>query len=227
MSATELWLGRAGTLLIAALLIGLFWRRRARLWYAFPALLFVVLTHDVLVTFWPAQFYRGAVWRTKESTLILVRLAMVVELAFRVFRGFPGAMATARGVLIVILAGTFVAVTALPTQQGGYVRFVGELMPRILNGTVWLFTALAVLILWYRLPIHWFQKSILLSYVPYLLVFTVAVNVLGNQGWQRAAWVNQLSAWAWDLLVLFWTVTAWRGDARRTARSSSGPDDGA
>ena len=52
-------------------------------------------------------------------------------------------------------------------------------MPRLLNGTMWLFASLAILILWYRLPVHWFPKTILLSYVPYLLVFTVDAQRAG------------------------------------------------
>jgi hypothetical protein len=83
-------------------------------------------------------------------------------------------------------------------------------MPRVLNGTIWLFAALAILILWYRLPVHWFQKAILLSYVPYLLVFTVAMNALGEMGWQRGAWANTAGQVAYWLLVLYWNYTAWR-----------------
>jgi hypothetical protein len=217
MSTTNLWLGRACAVLIAATLLGLLWSRRWRLWYAFPLLLLVVLAHDLLVGLWPARFHRGAVWRMKESALILVRLAMVLELTIRVFRGFPGAMATARRLLIVIFVGTFLAVAALSTERSGYVGFVGELMPRVLNGTVWLFAALAMLILWYRLPVHWFAKAILLSYVPYLLVFTVAMNALGDLGWQRAAGVDQLNVWAYFFLLLFWTYTAWRRGPRGAA----------
>ena len=119
-------------------------------------------------------------------------------------------MATARRLLIVIFVATFAAVAALPAKQAGHVGFVGEVMPRILNGTVWLFVALAILILWYRLPVHWFQKAILLSYVPYLLVFTVAMNALGDLGWHRGAWLDQLNVWAYLVLLLFWTITAWR-----------------
>ena len=225
MSMADVWIGRAVSILIAGTLAGLVYRRSWRLWYAFPLLLTVVLTHDVLIALSPARFYRGSVWRLKEGTLVLVRFAMVLELTIRVFRGFPGAMATARRVLVVIFAVTFLAVAAIPTRQRGYVGFVGELMPRILNGTVWLFAALAVLILWYRLPVHPFQKAVLLSYVPYLLVFTVALNVLGDRGWQQAGWINQAHVWAYMLLLLFWTWTAWRpepGSASRRGGSSQG-----
>jgi hypothetical protein len=216
MSTIVLWLGRAGTLVAAATLAGLLVRGRWRLWYTFPLLILAVMTHDLLVGWWPHRFHRSQVWQLHQYTLIVIRLAMVIELAIRVFRGFPGAMATARRALIMISAAAFLVVTALPTTRTGYAGFVGEVMPRILNGTVWLFAAVAVLIVWYRLPVHWFPKAVLLSYVPYLLVFTVAMNTLGAFGWERGAWVNHLNVWAWRLLALFWAYNAWRPDPSRS-----------
>src|SRR5687767_14098924 len=114
MSPTHLLVGRAAIPLMGAVLAGLVVRRRWRLWYTFALLLLVVTVHDGLVALWPAQFHRSYVWRAKESALILIRLAMVVELTVRVFRGFPGALATARRLLIVIFVATFLAVLALP-----------------------------------------------------------------------------------------------------------------
>ncbi|HVR70927.1 MAG TPA: hypothetical protein VMT87_08785 [Vicinamibacteria bacterium] len=221
MSPAHLFVGRMAMFCMGAALIGLFVKHRWRLWYTFALLLLIVSVHDSLVALWPAQFHRNQVWRAKETVLILVRLAMVVELAIRVFRGFPGALAAARRLLLVICASTFLAVLALPVRRGGHEGFVGEIMPRVLNGTIWLFAALAVLILWYRLPVHWFQKAILLSYVPYLLVFTVAMNMLGDLGWQRAAWADTLSVVAYLLLLLYWTYTAWRRDP--VTRGPAGP----
>jgi hypothetical protein len=223
MSASQLWLGRVGVGLVVLALTGLVVRGRWRLWYTFALSLVVVGLHDGLVALWPARFYRADLWRAKESLLILVRLAMVVELTVRVFRHFPGALATARRLLVVILVSTFLAVVALPVHESPHVGFVGDLMPRVLNGTVWLFTALAVLILWYRLPVHWFQKAILLSYVPYLLVFTAAMNALGKMGWHRAAWVDSANQAAYWVLMLYWNFTAWRPEPLQTA--DAGEDD--
>jgi hypothetical protein len=210
MSLMQEVLGAAGMLLMGAALIGLLVTRRWRLWYTFALLLLVVSLHDGLVALWRERFHRGAIWRAKESALILIRLAMVVELTVRVFRRFPGALATARRLLVVIFVSTFLAVLALPVRQAGHEGFVGEVMPRVLNGTIWLFAALAILILWYRLPVHWFQKRILLSYVLYLLVFTAAMNTLGDLGWQRAAWADMLSVVAYLMLLVYWTYQAWR-----------------
>lgn len=224
MSPVQQIVGHTGTVLVILALAGVVARRRLSLWYSFGLLLLVVALHDVLVALWPSRFYRGDFWRTKESVLILIRLAMVVELTVRVFRRFPGALATARRLLVLILAVTFAAVVALPTRESRHAGFVGDLMPRVLNGTIWLFAALAILILWYRLPVHWFQKAILLSYVPYLLVFTAALNALGDMGWQRAAWANNAGQIAYLMLLLYWVRTAWRREPRQTGAGTTGDD---
>lgn len=213
MSRTQLLLGLLGTLLGAAALAGVVVRGRWRLWYTFALLLLVNTLHDVLVALWPAQFHRGAIWWAKEASLVLIRLFMVLELTARLFRRFPSALATARRVQIVILALTFVAVASLPTNRIDYAGFVGVLMPRVLNGTVWLFTAVTGLILWYRLPIDRFRKAILLSYVPYVLASTVLLNALAAAGWQSGWWLNNLLQVATFLLALFWTYVAWYSDA--------------
>ena len=222
MSLTQQLVGHTGTLLVTGVLVGLLARRRWRLWYAFALSLLVVTLHDSLVALWPERFYRGHIWRAQETAQILIRLAMVVELTVRVFRRFPGALATARRVLALILLFTFVAIVALPSRPSRHEGFVGDLMPRVLNGSIWLFAALAILILWYRLPVHWFQKAVLLSYVPYLLVFTAAMNALGEMGWQRAAWVDTTRQVAFTLLLLYWNYTAWRPETRQAATRHTG-----
>jgi len=225
MSSLELLLGRASTALLAAVLLGMFVRGRWRLWYSFTLLVFFTLVHSVLVSFWPQTFHVGSVWMFKEFALLLARIAMVIEITARVFRGFPGAMATARRLVVLILVVTFVLAFIVGPGSTHYAGFVGELMPRLLNGTIWLFTSLAILILWYRLPVHWFPKAVLLSYVPYLLIFTVALNALGELGWQKAAWADRANVIAYAVLLLYWTWLAWRREPARRARPQDHPKD--
>jgi hypothetical protein len=213
MSRTEFLVGVSATFIYGAALLGLLVRHRWRRWYAFTALLLLNTVHDGLVAVWPQRFHRASIWSTKETALVLLRFFMVLELTARIFRDFPSALATARRVLIVILASTFVAVAALPASHVDYLGFVGAFVPRVLNGTVWLFTAVTGLILWYRLPIDQFRKAILLSYVPYLLASTVLLNALAAAGWERGRWFNTLIQAAGVLLLFFWAYTAWRRDA--------------
>jgi hypothetical protein len=224
MSTAELWMGRIGVALMLATLVGLGVRRRWHHWFTFALMLLLASLYDALVALWPVQFYRSQFWRARESTMMLLRVAMVIELTARVFRRFPGALATARRWLAVIVVTTFAVVFAVPTRESGHAGFVGDIAPRIVNGTIWLFMGLAILILWYRLPVHWFQKAILLSYIPYLLIFTAVMNALGEMGWQRGAWANRSGPIAFLTLLIYWAYTAWRPEPRLSTNGTSGDD---
>src|SRR5438128_1435568 len=191
MTLLQAAITQAGTILMIVLLVGLFVKRRVRLWYAFALLVAAVIVSNVLVAFWPARFYRWSFWLAKETTHNLIRFAMALELALRAFRAFPGALGTARRAILLVLGLTFIAVLTAPvdgnTPATAYPAFIREVLPRVVNGTVWLFTAIAGVILWYRIPVHPFHKAVLLAYVPYLLVFTILLNALGSVGWQRGA----------------------------------------
>jgi hypothetical protein len=107
----------------------------------------------------------------------------------------------------------------------GYTTFLSELQPRVLNGSVWIFTAIAGLVLYYRLPIGRFQKGILLSYVPYVLIFTVFVSQ------SSSPLVNYANQLAYVALIVYWNVVIWRRDVdvdRPPIRppAASGPDPG-
>ena len=145
-----------------------------------------------------------------ESIANLLRFVVALELAFRTFRGFPGAMARLRLVLLTVVGFTLVVVLAATPPRLDYVTFVGQVTPRVLNGSVWLFTAIAALILWYRLPVRPLYKKVLLSWVPYLLVFTVAMNALGAVGWERGLALDYLRQVAYLALVAYWAHAAWQ-----------------
>jgi hypothetical protein len=214
MSSLQATLSYLGLVALAVVMAGLVVKRRVGLWYAFALLLVAVIVPQGLMTLWPSRFFRLSFWQTKEIAHNLIRFAMALELALRAFRAFPGALATARWTMLLVLALTLVAVMMAPT--GSETRTVdsaflfGELQARVVNGTVWLFTAIAALILWYRIPVHPFHKAVLLGYVPYLLVFTVLLNALSQMGWQRLSFVSYSSQIAYLALVTYWARAAWR-----------------
>lgn len=206
-------LAYAGTALLAFALAGLIARRRYRVWLFLALFLTVTLASTVMMLAWPERFYTSVFWQAKETALNLIRFAMALELAWRTFRAFPGALATVRWALLFVLAVTFLAVVAVSGPGTNYESFLAELHPRVLNGSIWLFTAIAGLILWYRLPVNAFHKAVLLSYVPYLLVFTVTMNVLGSLGgehWERGWAVLYGNQVAYLALMAYWARAAWR-----------------
>jgi hypothetical protein len=205
-------LAYVGTGLLAVALAGIIARRRYRVWFFLALFLTVTLASTVMMLAWPARFYNSAFWQAKETALNFVRFAMALELAYRTFRAFPGALATVRLTLLIVLVATLGAVLAVsgPTD---YESFLADLQPRVLNGSVWLFSAIAALILWYRLPVDAFHKAVLVGYVPYLLVFSLTINVLGalgRAGWERALGLLYVNQIAYLALLAHWARAAWR-----------------
>ncbi len=212
MSATQAAIGYAGTIALAVVLGGVLVRARYRVWYFFTLFVALTLGFAVMTVLWRSRFYTTGFWQAKETALNFVRFAMALELAYRTFRSFPGALATLRFTLFVVLVATLAAVLAVSGPRD-YESFLANLQPRVLNGSVWLFAVIAALILWYRLPVDAFHKAVLLGYVPYLIVFSLTMNVLGalgRAGWERALALQYVNQLAYLALLVHWAWAAWR-----------------
>jgi hypothetical protein len=208
MSPLASVIGQISTVLLLATFIGLIVRGHWRAWYSFAVYTSVLGVFAILYFVDPAHFYRQSVWMMQESLANAVRFAMALEVAGRTFRAFPGARSTLNMVVGLVVAATLALALPSYDPEHSYVNFVENLQPRLLSGSVWLFTAIAALILWYRLPVLPFRKAILLSYLPYLIFEAAFLNLLKQWGWpQTLQHVNQLVYLA---LVSFWTYTAWR-----------------
>lgn len=223
MSLAAQVIGLAGVALLLLTLSGLVVRGRWSQWYAFTLYLPVVsgfsLAYVVLPGLWTWE-----VWFVQENVLNALRFAVALELAARTFRAFPGARSTLRPILLLVLIVTFAMIAAFPWSAVDYLSFLEELQPRLLNGAVWLFTAIAALILWYRLPVARLHKSVLLAYVPYLLFELFFLRVFVARSWQVPA-LGYMNQAAYLLLVAYWARVAWRADVpSRLARPGS-PDE--
>jgi hypothetical protein len=216
-------IGLASTVLLLATLLGVLVRGHWRAWYSY-ALYISILPLFTTLYFLDARLYNHTVWTVQESLLNAVRFAMALELAARTFRGYPGARSTLNLVVMLVVAATLALVFpgGSPTD---YAYFVGDLQPRLLSGSIWLFTAIAALILWYRLPVLPFRKAILLSYLPYLIFSTAFLGLLKEYGWERSQPLQYLNQLVYLALVSFWTYVAWKvpvtSDAEPPSSSSA------
>jgi hypothetical protein len=213
-------------------LAGLLVRGRYRTCPSFVLYLLVILAGDLLLLLGPRHldvgsalfgllgekgFYSRSFWLIDQLAINLARFVVALELAYRTFRSFPGARATARGVLFVLVGVTLVSVVAVTPQVSAIdpddrvKQIFGVLQPRVLNGTVWLLTGMAALVLWYRLPVDRFHKAILIGLVPYLLVFTIGLNATETYGWGNSLvqWRNLIITSAYLLLMGYWARAAW------------------
>lgn len=213
MSALQRLLSSVANLLTLAVFVGLVVRKRYRSCYTFAVYLLAVFVPHSMMSLWPERFFKWDFWILTESVHNLLKFSIAVELTLRTFRAFPGAQATARRVLFGVLGVTYVGVLAVPVREAAYAILASQVHIRILNGTIWLFAGIAGLILWYRLPVDLLHKAILIGFVPYLLVFTVAMNALEAFGWHLREYAGYAESTAYVLLLAYWSYVAWQPEA--------------
>ena len=194
---------------LVVVLLAVFLRRRDRDCWSFPAYLVLVLIGDTLVSLWPERFYVAWFWYLQQSIWDVAKLAIGIEISFRAFRVFPGARPVVQALLALVMSGTTAAIVSLPSRLS-HDAIVFDWEPRVLTGTIWLMTALTMVVVYYRLPIRRFQLAILTGFVPYLLVFVTLLNVLRHHGWHLRPWINALDATAYLTVVVYWSWAAWR-----------------
>ena len=167
-----------------------------------------------LVTLWPARFYNASFWVLKQGVYDVLKMALALELAWRAFGAFPGAWRTARrGAARPARAQHGSAVPRWRSPSILLSDAVGVAAERG-DGGLWLLTATALLVVWYQVPIHDFQRAIMLGLAPYLLVFVTLLDLLRRHGWKVRAEVGLADSLAY-MGVVFWVWAAWRRDRAR------------
>jgi hypothetical protein len=207
-------IGGVGILLVAGALLGLLVRRRLSDWWFFSLYLLAVVALGWVYPLRP-DWYSPNFYQVKEVIYNLLRFAMALEIGLRIFRSFPGALAAARRLVFVVLLATLVAILLVDVH--GYQTFVRDVQPRILNGAVWLFSGLAGLILWYRLPLKPFYKGIVLSYVPYLLASTALSSAVAQRNFENSDNLQLVSQLAYVALLVYWNHVIWRRESKAQA----------
>lgn len=228
MSVDRLLVAYLGIALEATLLAALLLRRSYSVCLSFTLYVVAVLFPSLLFAVSPRS-YTWDNYLLREIVHNLLKFAIALELVYRTFRAFPGAMSTARNVLLFLVVVIAVVTLAAPLPIRNPDDIDIEWHARILNGTIWVFTAIAAMIMWYRLPVHPLFKAILVGFVPYLLIFSVGMRVLVEMGWEGARQYQRFHALAYVLLLCYWNRAAW-SQARTTmipplqARPSEQPE---
>jgi hypothetical protein len=203
----------ASWLLNLACVMGLLWRRRSRDCWSFIVYILALLTCEGIVALWPRTFFTYTWYLRFQAVYNVLKFAVALEIALRAFRAFPAALARIRLIVFVILGST--TFLALHGPFGGIDlrRLLFDWEPRTQAAAIWLMTAEALLIVWYRLPVTPFQKAILLGFLPYLTVFGTLMDVLRHldvaTGWPLAV-VSTLNSAAFVATCVWWTWAAWR-----------------
>jgi hypothetical protein len=211
MSELQLVLAQLTKLGVIALFLGMIWRSRVGLCWSFTFYLGVIILGNGLVTMAPDTFYTGWFFVLKQGAYDILKMAIALELAWRAFSAFPGAWRVARIVLAALLAVSTLTLAWL-TPHSSY-RTLTEWQPSVVTATVWLFTAVALLVVHYQIPIGDWQRRILMGFVVYLFVFITVLNLLGRRGWQREE-LGIFDSVNYLLLLLFWIHAAWRHETQ-------------
>jgi hypothetical protein len=155
--------------------------------------------------------YTWETWMLHQLVTAALRFGLALELTYCIFGAFPAAATTARRIMFCILVATALTAMSASTPDAAYTRLHAEAIPRLASAAVWILTALAGLVLWYRLPLAPFPRSILLGYAPYLLIFTIGLSLLFDSGRQHLrASVGYVDTLAFFFLVNYWCRVAWR-----------------
>jgi hypothetical protein len=208
--------GWAVVLVASWAIVGLVARRRVGVCWTLVPYLAVSTLADLLMLLRPEQYFTQPFWFGKELVIHLLRFALALELTYRTFRAFPSARAAARGLLLAVLLATLAVVlvgsAGLEVTEGpsSLRPLISQVQPRVVNGSIWLLTAIAGLILWYRLPVHPLHKAILVGLVPYLLVYSVSLNLIESVGWNVRIGVNYALTLAFLAVLIYWARAAWR-----------------
>jgi hypothetical protein len=164
-------------------------------------------------------------WMLHQVVTAALRFGVALELTRCIFGAFPAAAVTARRVMLVILVFTAVTAITVSTPDATYTRLHAEAIPRLASAAIWILTALAGLVLWYRLPLAPLPRAIMMGYAPYLLIFTIGMSLLFNAGSPRIrVWVGYVDPLAFFVLVHYWCQVAWRTAAESTlVHAPAGP----
>jgi hypothetical protein len=214
MNEAQVAFAHVSRLALLALLTGMLWRGRVRHCWSFAAYLAAVLVGNTLVSAWPSRFYTHTFWVAKQGVYDVLKAAIALELAWRAFHAFPGAMRTARAVLLTLLAVSTFSLAALGPRS--YSK-VWEWQPAVATAALWLLTATALMVVWYQVPVSDWQRAIMLGLSVYLLVFVSLLDLLGRRGWELGPLVSAAETAAYLALLVFWNRVAWRRDAAEVA----------
>ncbi len=201
----EVIVGLVVDAVVAASLVGLVARGRARHCWSFVAYLCGILTCDLLATIWPARYYTREFWAAKLALYAVLRTAVALEMTWRIVRAFPGAMRTARVWALLLLVGGIVMLTG-EHRRASEMDLVAW-QPGLVAFTALLFTLTALLVAWYHLPARRIHRSILGGFAVYSAFATTGLSLLARYDLRVS--LNLVDAAAYLGVCIWWARAAW------------------
>ncbi|MBK5254848.1 MAG: hypothetical protein JJE39_02335 [Vicinamibacteria bacterium] len=198
--------------LLAAMCAGIVRRGKISQSFVFSAYAAAATLFTALILLFPDSFYTPEAFIVKQGIYDSLLFALSLELSFRAFTAFSGIANRVRGFLALAVAGSSLTVFLLTPPNTDY-SDMARYQPGITTAGIWCLAFVALLIVWYQIPVPAFTRSIILGYVPYLVIFVVYIDLIGRLGWGVIENLNLLNATAYDTSVGYLAYAAWREDA--------------
>ena len=195
---------------IVVTLVGLYVRQRLPLSYFFDLYLLTVLILDVPIGLSPTRFHQWDYYMVKETVQNTLKFAIVLELTALVFAGFPRVRRMVRFITLGVLLGLLGVIYVMWDYLRDAALAMYYVQSVIFNGTALLFAAIAAPVLYYRIPLHPIHKAILFGFMPYLIAYTFALDLLGRIGAPVKRVSDFLSVIGYLILVSYWAWSIWK-----------------
>jgi len=178
----------------------------------FFAAYMATVVFGVLIAIRP-DFYNWRQWLIWQTVQVALKVGILLELGTHIFSPFPGALATMRGAVVVLLLATTVG--AFISLQAGVETlpdFALRAVPVTSQGVAWGYALLLALAIWFMVPLDSWRKAILGGMAVYMMAFTVVLEIVSRwRGMRRP--VSNLNMGAYVLLLVYWNWAAWRPDS--------------
>ncbi len=198
----------AGELGLALAIAGLLARGLAVRSRGFALYLGAVMIGDGLQLLWRETFFTHNWFVARQALYTALKFVICAEMARGLFAGFPGAERSAKALLLAVLVLTFLSLTLLP-YSGGDRPVLEDLIPRASNGALWAMLALSVVALWYVVPLHPLDKSILGGFIVWGVPFILGLRLLRHSDWALLPFVSLMSQVSYVALTLYWAFRIW------------------
>lgn len=199
-----------GLCLMFGLCVGMTVRRKVSQCVAFFSYIAVGAAYGLLISLWPDANTPEA-YMVKQGVYHSLFFGMALEIGYKAFRAFAGIASTVRALLAIAVTLSTLLLLILTPRNSTYTN-LGSYQPAITTAAIWCLSFVALLVVWYQIPVPAFTRTLLLTFVPYLVVFVICMDLLARRGWAFVQSMNVINAAAYDLTAGYLAYAAWRKD---------------
>jgi hypothetical protein len=211
VTAVDVVISSFVALLMALTLVGLVRRDRVRFCRSLALYLLTTLVCNQLVTHFPRTFFNRSFWTLKETLYAGLYCAITLELAAFVFAGLPRARRLVFAALAVCCVGTGLIVSAADADMRHGLLL---LITACHACAAWLAAILMSAVIYWRLPLHHFHKTVLWGLTIHLSIYAAVLALLA-QDWEFRIYATALERPVVVLQLFFWLWAAWRVEPAR------------